>query len=58
MHTDFLKFVAAKFNLNLAFILLFISIVLIKIRIYTVYIVLKQDLHSIWVNLWTYLQMN
>ena len=38
IHTDFLEFVAAKFNQNLAFVQLFISCWSLEIRINVIYI--------------------
>ena len=48
MHTDnILEFVAAKFNLNLAFVQVFISSYWLEIKIYIIQIILKHKIYVV-----------
>ena len=49
--TDFLEFLPAKFNLNLAFVQLCISSYILKVRIYIFYIIWKHKIYTVfWIN--------
>ena len=54
IYTNFLEFVAVKFNLDIPFVQLFIGSYWLKIRIYIVCYILKQKIYTVFtVNIQT-----